>query len=289
MKVGVHLNGFYLIGKRIVNRRTKEKISDKLITPLALYTPLQFLHYLGVEAIQFGVNGHISLMTSKMFKRYSEDFSLSFHSRYESPVYNLASPNPWIRRRSVKIVEKLAKMAEGMETFVVIHPGGGRKSFYRSRCTLEAFYESLKELRDKGLGRNISVESKPNDGLDYVLRTTPKGLDETETMLKLFPVNISLDVAYVMHGHENKEEANEYVREFIERFGSRINCVHCSEVRRGEGNHLGISDGKTDWLSIIKKLKTVGYDNDLIIEVKKLNQYMPSIKKLHSIVDYTCN
>lgn len=289
MKIGIHLNPRYWLSGRIESPRTKEIISDKLVTPFVVYSPLQALHFLGVDAIQCGVNGYTSPSTLRMLENYGNSFSISFHGKYESPEYNLASDNSEVRRHSVKTAEHIADIAKKMGTFLVIHPGGGRRRFSGFDCTLQDFYKSLEELCDKGLGEAISVETKPNDSLNYVLTTAPEGLNETEKILELFPVNVTLDVPYVTFGHEDVDEANEHVRGVIKRFGQRINCVQCSEIRRGVGNHLGIGGGTIDWLSIIKELKSNGYNKDLILEVRDPSQWIPSIKKLRSMVKHVYN
>lgn len=284
MMVGLHLNEYSFLDwfKRNINgsvwNYTKKVVSEKIPIPLSLSI---LLHPLGVDAIQYGWNDYTSSLSLWMLKRLQGKFSVSIHGPYESPEYSLSSSNEKIRCSSVKKLERIARIAEKMGSFVVIHPGGQHYNDYNR--TRESFYKSLEELCSKGLGKIISVETKPNIR-DYVLTTTPEGLDEIEVMLELYPVNITYDVRGFVYGHKNEKEANEYAREGIRRFDQKINCVHLSDFQPGNNNHLGIDEGIIEWESFAKELNSIGYNRDLIIEVMETPHIISSILKLRSLL-----
>jgi len=102
---------------------------------------------------------------------------------------------------------------------------------------------------------------------------------------------MTLDIPYVAFAYKNDPlKAKEYVKEFIRRFIQKIDLVTVSESRPGLGAHCGISNSNMGWwLDVIRELKSNRYNGDIIVEAKKLNECIDTIKKLHLMVGHLYN
>jgi sugar phosphate isomerase/epimerase len=88
--------------------------------------------------------------------------------------------------------------------------------------------------------------------------------DEFIPIFKQFPnLKLTLDI-----GHANiGSKFDKRNLEFINKLGDRIGHVHASDNFGKDDNHLPIGAGVINFKKIIKRLKKIGYDDTVTLEI----------------------
>lgn len=144
---------------------------------------------------------------------------------------------------------------------VVLHPSyiTGLGVFVMDRVR-EYAMKGLKTIVEKAdlLGLNLCIENmfpQSNSLVDP---------EDFVGIFKSFPtLRMTLDT-----GHANLESrGSKKIIDFIERFSDRIGHVHANDNFGKEDNHLPIGTGNIDFPVIIRRLKRIGYDDTITLEV----------------------
>jgi len=169
---------------------------------------------------------------------------------------NLLSPDANQRELCIKRVRRSLEVAAvlGVDG-VLLHPGAlSVEADYQQ--TWDDFRDALRELaplaEDKGV--SIGVENVWNKFLLSPLEAR-LFVDEVGSDA----VGIYLDTANMM--------AYGYPEQWIRTLGARIKKVHFKDFVRREHRFVNLLDGDTDWPSIMRELRAIGYDSTLIHEV----------------------
>ncbi len=95
----------------------------------------------------------------------------------------------------------------------------------------------------------------------YRIGVTPEDLDEIFTA---FPsLRLTLDT-----GHANIDsEGNSRLLQLVERFGRRLGHLHFSDNHGKRDDHLAVGRGTVDFAELVRRLKAIGYDDTITLEV----------------------
>lgn len=167
--------------------------------------------------------------------------------------YDASSPDKEERAKAfAQCAEQVKKGADaGIDKFV-LHPGypfqEESERPERLKCAME-FVNDLAELAHKE-GAVIAVEDMPH--------CIGKTIDELEALINTNDkLRVCFDVNHLLHNtHE----------EFIHRLGSRIITVHFSDYDYVDERHAFPTEGKIDWVKLIKNLYSSGYTGPWIYE-----------------------
>ena len=88
---------------------------------------------------------------------------------------------------------------------------------------------------------------------------SPKEMREIVDEINSDWVGVYLDTANMM--------AYGYPEHWIRELGNRIKRVHLKDFNRGEHRFVNLLDGDTDWSTVMRELRSVGYTDSVIHEV----------------------
>lgn len=89
-------------------------------------------------------------------------------------------------------------------------------------------------------------------------------VEDFEKFFAMFPqFRMTLDTGHANIGdiHENR-----LVR-LVEKFGTKISHLHCSDNRGQRDDHIAVGDGTVDFENCISKLKDAGYNSTITLEI----------------------
>jgi sugar phosphate isomerase/epimerase len=174
-----------------------------------------------------------------------------------------------LRRASVAEMRRsLDVAAELGAKKVVLHPSmaGGMGAFVLDTVKSYAF-EFFSEMvaAAQRLGVTICLENMfPRNRLGV----EP---DDFEEIFKAFPsLKLTLDTG---HAHIDDRRGRRQ-KGLVERFGGRIGHLHFSDNRGKLDDHLAVGQGTVKFEDLVKRLKAVGYDDTLTLEVFDVNREM---------------
>ena len=88
--------------------------------------------------------------------------------------------------------------------------------------------------------------------------------DHFEPILQRYPnMKLTLDIGHANIGAKGDKRN----LSFIDKLGSRIGHIHASDNLGKQDNHLPIGAGTVDFKKIVKRLKKIGYDETVTLEI----------------------
>jgi L-ribulose-5-phosphate 3-epimerase len=169
---------------------------------------------------------------------------------------NLLSLDTNQREKGIRTVNRSLEIAGILKVdTILLHPG---------QLTVGGTYQ---EVWDNLLGilKDLAAIAASNSaaiGLENVWNKfllSPKETREFIDAVDSEWVGVYLDTANMM--------AYGYPEHWIRELGSRIKCVHFKDFRRGEHRFVNLLDGDTDWSSVMREFRAIGYDRYVIHEV----------------------
>ena len=188
---------------------------------------------------------------------------------------NLLSLDANQQVKGIRSVNRSLEIAGILEVdTILLHPG---------QLTIEGTYQTvwdnlldvLKNLAPVAAsnGAAIALENVWNKFL-----LSPKETREFIDAVCSEWVGVYLDTANMM--------AYGYPEHWIRELRSRIKCVHFKDFRRGDHQFVNLLDGDTDWSSIMREFRAIGYDRYVIHEVGGNRAAQIDIaKRMRRIVD----
>jgi hexulose-6-phosphate isomerase len=137
----------------------------------------------------------------------------------------------------------------------LLHPG---------QLTVEGTYEQAwNDLRDilKEMS-SLAAEKRVSIGLENVWNKfllSPKEMRDFVDEVGSAWVGVYLDTANMM--------AYGFPEQWIRSLGARIKKVHFKDFKRREHQFVPLMDGDTDWATLMKEFRAIGYDDTVIHEV----------------------
>ena len=169
---------------------------------------------------------------------------------------NLLSLDANQREKGIRSVHRSLEIAGllAVDT-ILLHPG---------QLTVEGAYQ---EVWDNLLGvlRDCAAVAASNGaaiGLENVWNKfllSPKETREFIDAVGSEWVGVYLDTANMM--------AYGFPEHWIRELGSRIKCVHFKDFKREAHQFVNLLDGDTDWRSVMRELRSIGYDGYVVHEV----------------------
>ncbi len=169
---------------------------------------------------------------------------------------NLLSPDAAERERGVKSLVHNLEIAGILGVGeILLHPG---------QLTVDGTYQSvwdnlvgiLKEVAP------VAASNKAAIGIENVWNKfllSPKEMREFVDAVGSEWVGVYLDTANMM--------AYGYPEHWIRELDSRIKRVHFKDFNRREHRFVNLLDGDTDWPTVMRELRAIGYDGPVIHEV----------------------
>lgn len=243
-------------------------ISTLALYPDSLEEILPFLEDLKVDYCEIIHEYPLSDVETQIFDSYS--LKTTIHSPISD--MNLASPNESIRNASVEQVKKSIKLANELDTnIVVVHPGQipFLARIFQEKI-LEYNFNSLKECAEfaNELDVDLCIENMP-DMEGYLF----KDINHLHELVEELDVFMTLDVG---HAHNTKFSTEDMVQ------SSRIKHIHLSDNDGSFDNHEALGKGTIDFDNLLKNLFKLKYDGVLTLEVKNRAEIMESLKFLKS-------
>ena len=274
--------------KRIVNERDRRLtmkigITQLLLGNMSLDDVLGLCLDAGYDAIEltFGEDKELDIkMSPSEISRVGEKCAMagieisSTIANY-SDSGNLLSLDANQREKGIRSVNRSLEIAGllAVDT-ILLHPG---------QLTVEGTYQVVWDnllgvLKDLAL---VAASNKAAIGLENVRNKFLLSSRETREFIDAVGsewVGVYLDTANMM--------AYGYPEHWIRELGSRIKCVHFKDFKRGEHQFVNLLDGDTNWSSVIRELRAIGYDRYVIHEVGGDRAAQIDIaKRMHRIVD----
>ena len=169
---------------------------------------------------------------------------------------NLLSLDPNQQEKRIRSVNRSLEIAGILEVdTILLHPG---------QLTVEGTYQAVWDnLRDilKGLAP-VAASNGAAIGLENVWSKFLLSSKETREFIDAVGsdwIGVYLDTANMM--------AYGFPEHWIRELGTRIKCVHFKDFRRGEHQFVNLLDGNTDWPTVMREFRTIGYDRYVIHEV----------------------
>jgi sugar phosphate isomerase/epimerase len=184
--------------------------------------------------------------------------SLAFHL----PTFvSTADMTETLREASIQETIRSMQVAAQLHPLkAVLHPSfiHGLGAMMRDQAQRHAMAAMERLLIEAGrLNLPVCVENMFPNALSLV---RPEDFD---VVFQMFPeAKMTLDT-----GHANIAGATQRILSFIDRFGDRIGHVHASDNFGRTDDHLPIGAGTIDFPEVVKKLKSIGYDDTITLEV----------------------
>ncbi len=174
-----------------------------------------------------------------------------------------------LRRASVTEMRRSLDVAADLGAKkVVLHPSvaGGMGAFVLDTVKGYAF-DFLSEMTAAArcLGLTICLENMfPRNRLGV----EP---DDFEELFKAFPsLMLTLDT-----GHANiHDQRGRRLKGLVDRFGERIGHLHFSDNQGRIDDHLAVGQGTVNFACLVQRLKAIGYDDTVTLEVFDQNRRM---------------
>jgi sugar phosphate isomerase/epimerase len=174
-----------------------------------------------------------------------------------------------LRRASVTEMRRsLEAAAELGAKKVVLHPSmaAGMGAFVMDTVTAYAF-DFLSDMVEAGRRLDVSI------CLENMFPRNRLGVepDDFEAIFKAFPsLKMTLDTG---HAHIDDQRGRR-LKSLVERFGARIAHLHFSDNRGRRDDHLAVGQGTVNFKGLVARLKAIGYDDTLTLEVFDTNRDM---------------
>lgn len=170
--------------------------------------------------------------------------------------YNLASPDPHVRRRGVEIIKQGCEVASDIDTkvFLVVPAVATREVSYQDmwRLSVESILEAAKSAEDYGI--ILGVENVWN-------RFLYSPLEFRRFIEEINHPNVK---AYFDIGNVSFIG---YPEQWIEHLGDLIVCVHVKDFHFSTMQFRPIFEGNIQWQNVIQALRKIGYKGYLVVEV----------------------
>ena len=173
------------------------------------------------------------------------------HTAWYLPV---ASPFPPLRAAARRLlVETLDDFAAIGATHVTLHPDPVTRSYPRAEA-IAGNVDAVAELAEAAAARGLTLMVE-NMGRSFGTA------GEVAPLLDAHPdVRFHLDVG---HAHL----AGDTTRELLDAFGDRLAHVHASDNFGVDDLHLPLGAGSIGWRDVIERLRGIGYDGTVTLEV----------------------
>lgn len=248
--------------------KMKIGVSTLALYPDPLEDILPFLEDLKVDYCEIINEYPLNEVENEIFESYS------IKTTVHSPIsdMNLASPNESIRNASIDQIKKSIKLANQLDTeVVVVHPG---QIPFLARIFKEKIMEhNFNSLKDcavyaQEMGVEMCVENMP-DMEGYLF----KDINNLNNLVDQLEVFMTLDVG---HAHNTGFSTTEMVKL------PRMKHIHLSDNDGSFDNHEALGKGTIDFDNLLKNLKNINYSGVLTLEVKNRAEINESLKFLKS-------
>lgn len=219
---------------------------------------------LGYDILEFQAQPLLDMSDAecRAIKRYADERGIKLsYSLGLNPKYDVANPDPEVRKGGVEylsnIVRKIAVM-EGELFSGVTYAGWGLPDYFIDEKEKEALYgrsvESMKEVMKVAEKEGVIVCCEAVNRFESPLINTAAEAIRYADMVDSKNIGIHLDTY-----HMNIEENN--IGDAIRLAGKRLRHFHT-----GENNRNVPGRGHLDWDEIFKALKEIDYQHDIVSE-----------------------
>ncbi len=263
----------------VKNCMFKAKIGVSMLHTLAepFNDMLKQLAKLDIEYVEVVDDGFHTLnnrrVTSLNQVAKNQGFKYSVHCPFAD--INIASPSRPMLSASLKRLRKSMSFACRLDAELwVLHPG--------QKTGIGPFYPGL-DWHQQNQSLGLIYEIAQNLGLEIAVENVPgkygslmKTSDDFERFYRetgLTDIGIVLDT-----GHANLESQ---IQRFLTKLPDKVTHLHLSDNMGETDEHLGIGDGKIDWLKLTTQLKAMRFSGIVMIEsVFNVSQSLAKLREL---------
>ncbi|RLF06522.1 MAG: hypothetical protein DRJ60_04285 [Thermoprotei archaeon] len=207
-----------------------------------------------------------------------KSYSLKYLVHAPFDGINISTPQPSLRRTSLKLIERSIRKAHKIEAKLVVVHSGFKSPFdyFRPKTTWSIFLDVLKFINRiaSDLDVYIGIENMPSNAFALIHSHKDAMILLDEIGSSLERIRLTLDV-----GHSNTI-SNDEIKKFLLSLGHYVIHVHVHDNKGENDDHLPIGSGNIDWrmfVDMIKGLKLIG---GLTLEVMSIRDAKKSLKLL---------
>ncbi|MHA1506071.1 MAG: sugar phosphate isomerase/epimerase family protein [Candidatus Asgardarchaeia archaeon] len=207
-------------------------------------------------------------------RELAENFNLrlSIHSSYYD--INLSSMIPSIRKVSIEHTRACIRLAYELDSdVIVVHPGKIDPLYDKSydEVCMELMLDSVRELLNdlEEFGVTMAVENMAKNPAHRLFRL-PEGLKDFLEKVDSKYVKATLDV-----GHSNTLGIDP--RKFIDTLKEQVVHIHLHDNDGSRDMHLPVGKGNIKFEEFFRRLKEIGYNRILMLEVPYLEGIIESV------------
>ncbi|MBT8172384.1 sugar phosphate isomerase/epimerase [Candidatus Bathyarchaeota archaeon] len=241
---------------------------------LKILTNLDVKH---VELVDEGLHALTNRRT-KNLKEIANTYDLEFVVHAPWAGINIATPDPILRKATLKRLEKSIISAGMLNCHLwIFHPG--------SRTGLSQFYPG------KDWQQNLSSVHKlmgiaEREGVNIAIENTPepfpslmKSVDDFQRFFKDLNANVGI-VLDIAHANLNNQ-----ISLFLKQFTKNIIHIHVSDNDGNNDLHLGIGNGSIAWKKVANLVREIDYNNLVIIEsTDHINESLHFLQKIFGLI-----
>lgn len=179
----------------------------------------------------------------------------SFHLPFSNNKFNIAHPDPFVRRTSMLTDEAYIEVAGYLGVkYVVVHPSSEPIADADRPEAIKHSKENLSKLADTAekCGVTLAVENLPRTCLGNTGEELRDIVNADDRLRVTFDVNHLLKESHAS---------------FVKAVGDKIVTLHISDYDFIDERHLLPGKGKIDWKGLLDLLEGIGYDGPFMYEV----------------------
>lgn len=219
-----------------------------------------------VELVDEGLHA-LNAQRVKALKQAAESLDLVYTVHAPFLGNDIASPNPVLRRKFLKRLEKSLFHSSQLGCRLwVFHPGMRTDASLDWQLNLESVHK-LSETAGRH-GVKIAVENVP-EPYPFLM----KSVEDFKRFYRDFgeELPLVLDVGHANLIHQ--------IRDFITQFSDRLVHVHASDNDGTGDQHLSIGRGNIDWAEVAGALEEIGFDGVVMVEsVKNVEESVKTLQ-----------
>ena len=222
-----------------------------------------------VKFVELVCDGNLDI-TKKENIQITQNYNLKYTIHCPLSDINLSSHREIVRKFSLKFVEELLKVANKVNSnLIVLHPGHNIFK-YNNKESLNSLINSLKQLNilQNEYGVNLTIENMPSYSMFMFKEPVSEIMDNLEDL------GITFDI-----GHSF---LNNNIDQFLN-YSDKIKNIHIHDNNGEFDDHLCLGKGIIDFNKYKNKLKKINCNHTIELQYNSINDIDKCITNLKKI------